>query len=55
MKDLKDKTAFVTGAGSGIGLATGRALAARGARLILADIDGLISANGAKRLNVSLG
>lgn len=39
MMDLKDKTAFVTGAGSGIGLATARALAARGARLILADID----------------
>ncbi|MBI1198646.1 MAG: SDR family NAD(P)-dependent oxidoreductase [Phenylobacterium sp.] len=40
MKDLRDKTAFVTGAASGIGLATARALAARGARLILADIDG---------------
>jgi len=39
MKDLKDKTAFVTGGGSGIGLATAKALAGRGARLILADID----------------
>ena len=39
MKDLKDKTAFVTGGGSGIGLATAKALATRGARLILADID----------------
>jgi NAD(P)-dependent dehydrogenase (short-subunit alcohol dehydrogenase family) len=39
MKDLKDKTAFITGGGSGIGLATARALAAKGARLILADID----------------
>jgi len=38
MKDLKDKTAFVTGGASGIGLATAQALAKRGARLILADI-----------------
>jgi len=38
MKDLKDKTAFITGGASGIGLATARALAARGARLVLADI-----------------
>jgi len=39
MKDLKDKTAFITGAASGIGLATAQALAAKGARLILADIE----------------
>ena len=39
MKELKGKTAFVTGGGSGIGLATARALGARGVRLILADID----------------
>ncbi|WP_293899478.1 SDR family NAD(P)-dependent oxidoreductase [Phenylobacterium sp.] len=39
MKDLKDQTAFVTGGASGLGLATARALAARGARLILADIE----------------
>lgn len=40
MKDLKDKAAFITGAASGIGLATAQALAKRGARLILADIIG---------------
>lgn len=40
MKDLKDKTAFVTGGASGIGLETARALAARGARPVLADIEG---------------
>jgi len=39
MKDLKDKTAFITGGASGIGLETARVLAARGARPILADID----------------
>jgi NADP-dependent 3-hydroxy acid dehydrogenase YdfG len=36
MKPLKDKTAFVTGASSGIGAATARALAAAGARVLLA-------------------
>jgi NAD(P)-dependent dehydrogenase (short-subunit alcohol dehydrogenase family) len=39
MKELKDQTAFITGGGSGIGLATAHALARRGARLILADIE----------------
>lgn len=36
---LKDKTAFVTAAGAGIGLATARAFAAEGARVVATDID----------------
>ena len=39
MNDLKNKTAVVTGAASGIGLALAHALGARGARLLLADVD----------------
>lgn len=40
MNDLNGKAAFVTGAASGIGLGIAEALAARGARLMLVDIDG---------------
>jgi len=38
MRQLEDKIAIVTGAGGGIGSATAELLAARGARVVLADI-----------------
>ena len=39
MQDFKDKVAVITGGASGIGYAVARALAAAGARLVLADIE----------------
>jgi len=39
MEDLAGRHAFITGGAGGIGLAIGRALAARGVRVTLADID----------------
>ena len=39
MQDLAGKTAFVTGGASGIGLALGRAFAAAGMRVMLADVE----------------
>ncbi|CAM5462605.1 3-oxoacyl-ACP reductase [Streptomyces abikoensis] len=39
MNRLQDRVAVVTGAGSGIGLATARRLASEGARVVCADID----------------
>jgi NAD(P)-dependent dehydrogenase (short-subunit alcohol dehydrogenase family) len=37
--ELRDKVVLVTGGARGIGLATGRALVARGARVVLVDLD----------------
>lgn len=39
MNDFHDKVAVITGGASGIGLATAKALAAKGAKLVLADIE----------------
>jgi len=39
MRDVAGHTAFITGGGSGLGLAMARALGEAGARVILADID----------------
>ncbi len=39
MKDLKNKVAVITGAGSGIGRALAKELAARGCRLALSDVN----------------
>jgi NAD(P)-dependent dehydrogenase (short-subunit alcohol dehydrogenase family) len=52
MKDLAGKTAFVTGAASGIGLGIATALARAGAKVMLCDIEeeALLRATGALRL-----
>jgi NAD(P)-dependent dehydrogenase (short-subunit alcohol dehydrogenase family) len=41
MQRLVDRVAVVTGAGSGIGLASARRLAAEGAKVVVADTDGV--------------
>ena len=51
MTDIANKTAFVTGAASGIGLALTKALLARGAKVMMADMN----AKGLKAAQASLG
>ncbi|GIK24243.1 MAG: short-chain dehydrogenase [Betaproteobacteria bacterium] len=53
MHDLKGKTAVITGAASGIGLALALRAAREGMRLVLADIDEARLAEAAKTLPVS--
>jgi 3-hydroxybutyrate dehydrogenase len=47
---MRDRTAFVTGAASGIGLRLAQELAAEGARVALADLDGAAAEAAAARL-----
>src|SRR5256885_16555768 len=51
MGNLNGRTVLVTGAASGIGAASSRRLAAEGAQLLLADLDG----PGAEKLAAELG
>ena len=39
MKDFNNKVAVITGGASGVGRALGEALAAEGAKIVLADVD----------------
>lgn len=48
--DFKGQVALVTGAAKGMGLATARAFAENGASVVLADIDGDLAAQEAKRI-----
>ncbi|MCB2228834.1 MAG: SDR family oxidoreductase [Desulfarculaceae bacterium] len=47
---FKDKTAVVTGGGGGFGSAFGAALAAEGARVLLADVDGALASAAAAEI-----
>ncbi|EFI52819.1 MAG: oxidoreductase [Rhizobiales bacterium 62-47] len=52
---FKDQVALVTGAAKGMGLATARAFAENGASVVLADIDGDLAAQEAKRIAAAGG
>jgi NAD(P)-dependent dehydrogenase (short-subunit alcohol dehydrogenase family) len=53
--DIDGKVALVTGAGTGIGRATALALAARGASVVVADIDGAAAAATAAAIHAAGG
>ena len=42
MTDVNNKTAFITGGASGIGLALARKLLARGAKVVIADVEAAV-------------
>ncbi|MBY8860923.1 SDR family oxidoreductase [Nocardia sp. CA2R105] len=51
--EFQDKVAFITGGGRGFGKAFGAALSERGARVVLADIDGEAAASAAAELSAN--
>ena len=51
--EYKDRVAFITGGGRGFGKAFGRALAERGARVVVADIDAATGEAAAAELRAS--
>jgi len=53
MKDLVGKTAFVTGAASGIGLGIATALAQAGVKVMLCDIEGAALAKAVEALKLT--
>jgi NAD(P)-dependent dehydrogenase (short-subunit alcohol dehydrogenase family) len=53
MDAFRDRVAVITGGGGGIGAAMARAFAARGARLVLADVDEAAAARVATELSSS--
>ena len=55
MSDFNDRSVFITGAASGIGLAIATAFAEAGARVAIADLDGAAAARAASGMPGALG